>query len=173
MNAKLNKLFEESIKLELNVSELYHLFSMQFPGDREFWKKLSDEEDSHANLLKTARDILSITRELKEEMICFSEMICSSLEALTETNSKIELIQKDIHIKTPDRMDAFNIAYSLENSAGEIHFQQMLDREYNASFVTVFKKLNGDDKNHAQKIMDYMKDNNITFYSAASQGTNN
>ena len=55
MYESLPQLLEESIKLELNVSKLYGIFSSAFPEDADFWKKLSLEEENHAVLIKLVR----------------------------------------------------------------------------------------------------------------------
>ena len=43
--------FEESIKLELRVADLYLLFHKLFPQDAKFWWKLVLEEKNHASLV--------------------------------------------------------------------------------------------------------------------------
>jgi hypothetical protein len=48
---------KESIDLELNIGDLYQLFSVKFPQDYDFWWKISIEEMNHAVLIESINDI--------------------------------------------------------------------------------------------------------------------
>ena len=61
----------------------------------------------------------------------------------------------------PSREDAFNLALKLAQSAGEIHFQQFMEKSSGSKLDLIFKRLNGDDKDHAMRILSYMKDYGI------------
>jgi hypothetical protein len=56
---------------------------------------------------------------------------------------------------------AFNIALRLEQSAGEIHFQDYMTSEADSEMDRIFKRLNQDDKDHAKRIQSYMTQHNI------------
>ena len=143
-------LLEEAISLELNVSRLYKKF-FDCDEDSEFWWRLMLEEKNHAALLKTGKDYF-----LK---MLPSEILPESLNELVEANKTIkELIDsKD----TPSRAEKFKIALKLEESAGEIHFQNAMQKETSEKVLSLFQKLNEDDKDHAERIRQYMDENGI------------
>jgi len=61
----------------------------------------------------------------------------------------------------PTRLDAFNYGFELENSIGESHFEVFMTSAPDSPVVKIFQKLNGEDKNHAIRIENYMKSNGI------------
>ena len=65
-------------------------------------------------------------------------------------------------MNTPSRYEAFNYAHELEISAGEAHYEMFMNENPGSNVEKVFQKLNGQDKNHAHRIIDYMKLNKIT-----------
>ncbi len=50
MKQTLEQLIDESIKLELNVADVYKIFLNTFPEDSELWSMLIREEEKHADL---------------------------------------------------------------------------------------------------------------------------
>jgi hypothetical protein len=145
---------DEAIKLELNVAELYALFSKLFPNDFEFWWKLSEEEINHGALLKSLKRIGPVIGEIPKEIFPHK------LEELVSANSKISSVIKDFH-KDSSRKMAFKIALDIETSAGEIHFQTFMKQTSMPENYDVFQKLNNDDIDHAARIQKYMTDHNI------------
>jgi rubrerythrin len=140
----------EAINLELNMSKLYLKFSNINNTDYIFWYSLSVEEGGHAAILK---NILSAI-----DMIEYNFNITDiELNDLKNTNDNIDVILSN----TYNRYDAFNIAMSLENSAGEIHYQKLIDSNIDDKIMKVFLKLNKDDNEHANRILDYMTTHNI------------
>jgi hypothetical protein len=63
MDSETEKLFDEAIKLELNVSDLYYVFYELFPEDAVFWWTLVIEEKNHASLLKTIKSFIPVIKE--------------------------------------------------------------------------------------------------------------
>ena len=57
MNDKIIKILDESIKLELNIADLYLVFHEKIPEDSKFWWQLLLEEKNHATLLKTGKEV--------------------------------------------------------------------------------------------------------------------
>ena len=56
MKKQLSQLIDESIKLELNIADVYMFFYNTFPEDSDFWWEMALEEKGHANLIKSGRD---------------------------------------------------------------------------------------------------------------------
>ena len=65
----------------------------------------------------------------------------------------------------PSRNLAFNTALEIEDSAGELHFQDFMDKETNSEIDELFQFMNRQDKDHAKRIRSYMEDNDISVES--------
>ena len=150
------KLFlKESVEIELNVGDVYQLFSVKFPQDYDFWWKISIEEMNHAALIESINDVF-----LSENILPLD-----SIEKQTEDLRKMNLSVRENfeHYKLvpPTRFEAFKYGFELENSIGEFHFELFMTTVPNSQMLKIFQKLNGDDINHAKRIVNYMKDNCI------------
>jgi len=155
MNNKIAELAEESINIELNVSEIYFLFHTLFTDDSTFWSELALEEQHHATLIRSGI-------ELFEPVGAFPhKMLSCDLPLLKETNVKLNSIFEQLKKINPSREEAFNTALDIENSAGELHFQNFQSKTSLSSFEKTFRQLNENDKDHAERILAYMKENNI------------
>ena len=138
------KYFAEAIKLELNVAELYLLFSQTFPEDRQFWWKLSWEENNHASLIESEKMFYKVNAFP-------DELFSVDIEELVKINDSFILIME--HFKSnPIKETAFKIALELENSAIELHYQMLAESTTNSRAINLFKELNGLDKDHAKRI---------------------
>ena len=155
MNTQLNQIIEESLKLELNVADLYELFSNAFPEDSSFWNKLSLEEKNHADLIKTGKELLATCDEFPPKILA------ASLDEIIKANNKLSSLLKEYKNKAPLKEDAFAAAIFLEEAAGEIHFQNAISKDTNSSYIKIFQELNKDDKDHAQRIREYMNSKGI------------
>ena len=152
MSENINQLIEEAIRLELKVAKIYLGFHHRFPEDADFWWKLAIEEKNHASLLRNGEQYF-----LKAGMFpC--ELVGSSLEALITANHDLErILQQEKEAPLP-RASALNLAIKLEELAGEIHFQHaMQEKEMRSEALMLFQSLNEDDKDHADRIRDYMR----------------
>ena len=149
MKDEFNTLIQKAIQLELNVAELYIHFYRLFPSDATFWWELAIEEKNHAALLKTLQQMKDASVYIPDEFYPAGK------EALEEANQKITTAILDFD-KNPDRTRAFHTAYEIENSAWEIHYDSFAKSISSSQVATIFKKLNGEDINHAQRIRDYM-----------------
>jgi len=140
-----DELLKEAIQLELNASELYRLYfeNEQFKEDADFWWKISQEEQRHAALLKTAKNIFNNLPE---------QLIYDSLAVLKNVNQNIRNTIEKYKKAPPARKEAYLYAYNLENSAYELHYQKMVTEKTDKSDLKTFQKLNADDKDHAERI---------------------
>ena len=86
----------------------------------------------------------------------------SETEKIHETNHSILCKLEEYQKEGPTRQEAFTHALSLENSSGELHFESYMNELHESRVENIFQKLNGEDKNHALRIMDYMILNGIT-----------
>ncbi len=159
MNNDITALAEESINIELNVSEIYSLFHSCFADDANFWWKLVLEEKDHAALIRGGIEEFEPIGEFPHEILS------NSLQDLKETNKKLRSLLKQFRNIPPSRELAFNTALEIEASAGELHFQHFMDKETNSKIDELFQFMNREDKDHAERIRSYMKDNDISVES--------
>lgn len=88
------------------------------------------------------------------------EILPAGLEELEASNKRIVLaIEKFDPLE--DRNKAFHFAHNIENSAGELHYDTFMNSGVASHVQSVFKKLNGEDTHHAERIRKYMIDHHI------------
>ncbi len=147
-------LIDEAIRLELNVGKLYLLFYRQFEGDSQFWWKLALEEENHAALLKTVKQMGAMNVDIP------GELLPEGMEELVESNQEISAAYDDFE-NHPERNKAFQFALKIENSAGELHYNAFMVNTTDSPAGAIFKKLNGMDMDHAERVRQYMLQNRI------------
>jgi hypothetical protein len=158
VNDDYSKLIDESIKVELNVADLYLSFHSLFPQDAKFWWQLILEEKNHAALIKSIKKTSVQLGGLP------NSLFASSLKDLKDMNNKIISILKKYKLKAPSRDEAFNIALEFEESAGELHYQEFMVGKNSMEIDGIFKKLNANDKDHAKRIRSYMEKHGIIVF---------
>jgi hypothetical protein len=149
MKEEFNTLIEKAIQLELLVAEFYIRLHELFPLDAGFWWTLAIEEKNHAALLKTLREMQDSHLEIP------ADFYPEGSEVLEESMRKISEAMREIE-KKPDRNLALRMAYDIENSAGEIHYDSFAKTESKSPVAGVFRTLNGSDIDHARRIREYM-----------------
>ncbi|MBN1928914.1 MAG: rubrerythrin family protein [Chlorobiaceae bacterium] len=148
-------LLDESIQLELNLANLYTLFSDHFEEDEEFWWQLSMEERSHAALLQQEK-------KQPQPLPFFPENLLSKdLEALKANNARITGEAARFRQTPSSRAEALNLALQIEMSAGEAHFQEFMESETGSLTADIFKQLASEDQNHARRIREYMQEQGV------------
>lgn len=157
MDKQLELITEESIQLELLVSELYLLFHELFPDDGKFWWRLVEEERNHAALIRSAREYFAPVDQFPEKLVS------DNFAALREANKHLQELLATFREAPPQRAEAFNCALKLESTAGELHFQHFLEASGLSRVEQIFKQLNGNDREHARRIQLYMSENDIPF----------
>jgi len=148
----IEKYINQAIELELNVSDLYLLFYSLFPQDSNFWWTLSIEEKNHAALLKNLKQLYQVSHKIPDEI---NPENLGELESVNREIKSNFLVFKE----HPLRDKAFEYALMLEQSAGEAHYQKFAENENLSPIFEVFRQLNKDDKNHATRIRNYMRQN--------------
>ena len=152
MKYDLEDFIQQAIELELNAAEIYAIFSKTIPEDAHFWSGLSWEERNHASLLKTARDVFMPSDQFP------AEMLPVFIQTLIECNNWLKTLRGEYAETPPDRRTAFTIALKIEDTAGEKHFQKVMESPSNSRVVKIFQKLCEDDINHYARIKKYMHD---------------
>jgi len=157
MKDTLSKMLDESIFLELNVAKLYLLFHEIFPEHAMFWWRLHLEEKNHAALIRSIKELFKPAGKIP------TNLLSSSLQKLQDSNATITSLRDQYSDIKPSTEEAFNIALKLELTAGEIHYQEFMDKDQNSMLDKIFQKLNQDDKHHAIRLCAHMRHHNITI----------
>lgn len=145
------ELFVESIRQEILISKLYLLFSEIFPEDASFWWNLSQEEIDHASLLKTAKQFFD------SEVPDSREILFSDVEVLKVANSKVSDKIDDWSSNHPDKVSAYEFAYTIEQQGQEDYLQTFL-KFNDKKIADVFRKLSFANNLHSERIEDiYLK----------------
>jgi hypothetical protein len=155
MEHDIDKILDVSIALELQVADLYLLFCHQFPHDGDFWWTLMLEEQNHAALLRSIKEVFVPRGNIPEKMLA------GSYATLAQTCAHLRYWHEHYRKTAPARIRAFNLALNIESSAAELHFQRYMDRNPGNKMDEVFQQLNADDKDHARRIREYMEAHGI------------
>jgi CheY-like chemotaxis protein len=151
MKYRLDQFIDEAIQLELHAAEIYSIFAKAIPEDASFWATLSWEERNHASLLQTGKEILLPIGQFP------GGVLPTFIQSLIDTNRWLCSLIDEYTKMPPDRKTAFTIALKIENSAGEQHFQRVMETPSEEKVVRIFQELCEDDIYHAQRIREYMK----------------
>lgn len=146
---------DEAIELELQVADIYLLFSQAYPEDEEFWQQLAGEENNHATLLRRARESFMKAEELP------GDLVPEDPRELVEANIWLRSLVVEFSRQPPGREIAFMTALTIEGSAGEIHYQKAMVSPTDSIVLRSFQELNGDDAEHLGRIRMYMKEKGI------------
>ncbi len=157
MKPDFNTIIEQSIKLELNIGDLYAVFYESLPDDSEFWWRLVLEEKNHAALFRSGIENLEQLKKFPHDILL------ENIKVLQSENQKLEDLINQYKLLPPDRCEAFNIALNLENSAAELHFQQFMNKNGDSIIDTIFRELNQADKDHAIRIKKHMQQHGISI----------
>jgi rubrerythrin len=151
MNEKLIRVLQESIELELKIAELYQLFHNVFPQDNEFWWNLILEEKNHAALLRTLKEVFLPIGKFPVRLLS------TSLHEFQQTNAAITETLQKCRAVPPSRTEAYHIAYALEQSAAELHYQKFMANAPDSDIDRLFQQLNNHDKDHAARLRIYFE----------------
>ena len=149
------ELIEQAIQLETNIATLYTIFSNAHKQHAELWSQLSQEETGHAELIRN-----TVARSDLNELLN-NDTLSESLVRLEHCNHHIQASIKQFAEAPPSPNDAFTIALELEQSAGEIHYQQFMDIGDGSVLDRVFQKLDQEDKAHSAQLRAYMLKHDI------------
>jgi rubrerythrin len=144
-NSSQHDLLEETIFLELNMARLYSLYHSIFDEDKDFWWRLTQEENNHAALLKSARDFLELH-------ILPEEFLTESMEEIKELNNLIAGKLRLFSQTPPSFKEACELGIYVEKLSYEAHFQGIMSHASDEKIIKIFQRLNGSDKNHAERI---------------------
>lgn len=153
MDQSIRQFLKESVEMELNIGDLYQLFSVKFPSDHGFWWGISMEEISHAALIESIDDVF-MTESLPPVGTIDERTV-----DLKNMNLKLMELIENCKLLPTTRLDSFKYGIGVENSIGEFHYQHFMTTEPDSQMAEIFQRLNGEDINHAKRIARYMENN--------------
>ena len=146
---------DEARQLELIVAELYALFAKSFPEDYDFWHQLAHEEKDHAVLI----DAIRANPKLSKQFV--SSSAPELLKEIQEINEWLSLLKGEFSEGKPDRKTAFATAAKIEESAGEINYQNFMTKQTDSWILIGLQHIHKYDLDHLERLKKYMKENNI------------
>ncbi len=168
MDKELSRILDESIQMELNVADLYLSFCHAFAEDKDFWSHLAEEEGNHAALLRSGK------LESLDEGHFPAKILTTNLDALIKANKEIKELVKEHKQKPPSsRASAFEIAIKVEESTGEIDFSCFMEQQADSPALRLFRRVNGEDRDHARRIRNYMREKGIGIPGTINKGQDN
>jgi hypothetical protein len=138
------------ISIEAMTAEIYHSLSGLFPQVRDFWYDLALSEENHTNILLVAAG-------LHRAGILTEYIVPPSLPRIHETFTLVSNSKKKVEADNFSLKDAFEMALEIENSTGEIYFQEVITRQTDSKVILELRKLLIDEQLHNVKIMSFMK----------------
>ena len=167
MDKKLSRILDETIQLELNVADLYLSFGHAFSEDKNFWSLLAAEEKNHAALLRTGK------LESVDKGDFPAKALTTNVDALIKVNKEIKALVKAHKRKPPSRASAFEIAIKVEESTGEIDFSCFMERQGDSLALKLFNRVNSEDRDHARRLRNYMREKGIGIPGTVGEGQDN
>ena len=167
MDKKLSRILDETIRLELNVADLYLSFGQAFAEDKDFWLQLAVEEKNHAALLRSGK-----LESLDKEQFP-AKALTTNLDALIKVNKEIKALVKEHKRKPPSRASAFEIAIKVEESTGEIDFSCFMAQQADSLALKLFTRVNSEDKDHARRLRTYMREKGIAIPGTTTEAQDN
>lgn len=147
---RLEKLIDESIRMELNAAKLYNLFAEALDEDVDFWKRLAAEEEHHAELLSVVREPF-----VKEGRFP-NDLITDSIDLLTIGNATIDAMINQMKSKPPTRIEACREALTIEQDIGESYYSNFIDQATSNPADSVFRILKKGDQVHVERIQAHL-----------------
>jgi rubrerythrin len=167
MDKELSRILDETIQLELNVADLYLSFGQAFSEDKDLWSDLAVEEKNHAALLRSGK------LESLDKGHFPAKALTTNLDALIKVNKEIKALVKEHQRKPPSRASAFETAIKVEESTGEIDFSCFMRQQANSSAAILFHRVNREDRDHARRLRNYMREKGIGIPGTIGEGQDN
>jgi rubrerythrin len=167
MDKELSRILDETIRLEVNVADLYLSFSHAFSDDKDFWLLLAVEEKNHAALLRSGK------LEALDKGDFPAKALTTNLDALVKVNKEIRAFVREYKHKPPSRASAFEIAIKVEESTGEIDFSCFMEQAADSLASKLFSRVNSEDRDHARRLRNYMREKGIAIPGTIGEGQDN
>ena len=160
MENDFTRLAEAAISLELEIANLYAVFHEIFHEDEEIWWTLSLEEKHHAAILRSGIKYFAPLGKFPDELMN------SPLDEITSLIAEIAGLCCEYKNNPPSRAHAFRVALEIEMNGAELHYQEFMEKRECSQMEKIFQQLNDRDKDHIDRLISYMNDNEILLEEA-------
>lgn len=131
--------------LELAMQDLYALYAVRFPEQREFWSDQAEQEAGHAEMIE---QVLEQSMWQNVSVAGFdSEELEKDLQRLQKTISDLEQ-RSDL-----TAIEAIDIAVELEQNFSEVHSLKLVKDNLDPSISALVMQLQADDQRHVSAIL--------------------
>ncbi len=151
----IQRIVDEAIRFERNLSSLYLQFLEAFPEVEDLWWELSVDEQQHASLLDAGQKLFH------DEFA--REVVSADLDGLRRSNEDLESTIQRIGKEPLDRGEAFQMALRFECDENEATLFDLLEIEPSDPAKTLVNSLQHADSEHVQKIRDYAASKRIAM----------
>jgi len=165
MDKSVASAIEACVELERNVADLYAVFHAVFPEHADFWMRLCIEEQNHAALFNSGHKYFAPIGKFP------ADLTSVSLNSLQIVNDRVRSLVARYRQQSPSVEEAFGVALAIEESAGEIHFQRFMKAPTQSPGDELFRRLNRDDKDHAERLRGRMRDFGIPIKEDSHDNT--
>jgi rubrerythrin len=150
MPEEMSKSLGVCIAVEAMTAEIYHAFSRLFPQVKDFWYDLALSEENHTNILLLAAGLHRAGTQTED-------IAPRSLYQVQETFTLVSDSKKRVGTNNLSIKEAFEMALQIENSTGEIYFQQVITQQTDSEVILGLRELLVDEQLHNIKIQSFMK----------------
>jgi hypothetical protein len=151
MDATIELLFNEAIRMERYVAALYRLFEKLFPEEYTVWENLVAEEENHAAIIRSGRDFFF------EEGLFPFEALDRDLQRVRSINALIETTLAAFRRHPPTIGEALLRSLEFESCSVEYYYQHVLQSKPGSNAAALFQELSGQSDSHERRILDLMK----------------
>jgi rubrerythrin len=138
------------IKIEKSAASIYKNLMKKFPEEKEFWKRLFDDEVEHSSFFSDVKSLGLIADMQKMDSKPSMPIINA---ALRSTGSIIKKITK----RSLSLEDALKMALKLEETMVETYTNKLIAKLLTCENEPSYKKIISDERKHINKIKNMMK----------------
>jgi hypothetical protein len=146
MEPALAERFDEQISIEHYCCLLYRLFSGYFPEHSDFWLTMSREEELHAAIIQSGRDILY------DQGLFGADIISDNLKEMRALRLELETVLEEWSTHPPSRRTAYMFAAGLEEDQVIAVFDQKMSEPTDSPILKIIQKMNDNATGHARRI---------------------
>lgn len=143
-----SEILENLIAWEVEISYLYKQYAGIFRENQAFWEHIAGEEESHAALLKSLKNLLKSGSVFWNIGQFLPDKVAKELAIVRKSRERFVL-------NPPTENEALEIAFRIESSLLEAKFYTTVTNDA-SEFKKVADVLTKATENHAQKVRDML-----------------
>ena len=137
-------------EIERTISRLYRLFAEKFPGCKQFWTKLANDENEHANWVVMLKGQVEIGSAVMDQQRFKIDMTMTSLDYVEQKLKQAERPNMDL-------AQAFRIALDIEQLLIESEYYRAYDTD-KEDLKQILDDLQKANERHRRLLTEFKKD---------------